>query len=174
MNTLTKITLATVTALATTVAPAMARSNYGHHIYLGNVIRSTGITLKINPSKCWSRPAMGWYWAAGNEMAICQQNKSTAGVEAQWTEEDLDTLRHEAQHLIQDCMDGARQGRLNSVYKNPVGFVKSTLSERGIRSIINAYSDQGEHIIMMELEAFAVAALNQPVVQAEDIQKFCF
>ncbi len=174
MNTLTKTTLATVTALSTTMAPALAGSNYLDHLTLRANIKSTGIELKYNPSECWERPAMGWYWAAGNEMAICQENKRAVDVEVHWTEEDLDTLRHEAQHLIQDCMDGARQGRLSSVYKNPVGFVKSTLSDRGIRSIINAYSDQGEHIILMELEAFAVASLNQPVVQAEDIQKFCF
>ena len=176
MNTLTKTTLATLTALATLAPGAMAGSNYNDHVTLGQVIRSTGIQLKYNPSECWEKSAMGWYWAAQNEMVICQEDKDSryVGVEVMWTEEDLDTLRHEAQHLIQDCMDGARQGRLSSVYKNPVGFVKSTLSERGIRSIINAYSDAGEHIVLMELEAFAVASLNQPLVQAEDIQKFCF
>ena len=175
MNIITK-TIFTLMAAVATTSPAMAesrQSDYGDHMTLGNTIRSTGIQLKLNTSKCWERGAMGWYYAYGNEMVICQQNKRSVGVEAQWTEEDLDTLRHEAQHLIQDCMDGARQGRLSSVYKNPIGFVKSTLSERGIRHIINAYSDAGDHIILMELEAFAVAALNQPLVQSQDINQYC-
>ena len=173
MNNFSKITLSALTALATLAPGALASSNYPAHITLGNTIRSTGITFKINPSECWERSALGWYWAYGNEMAICQQNKRSVGVETQWTEEDLDTLRHEAQHLIQDCMDGSRQGALNSVYKNPVGFVKSTLSDHGIRSIQKAYSELGEHIIMMELEAFAVASLNQPIEQAQDISRYC-
>ena len=175
MNIISKAIFTLIAAVATT-SPAMAesrQSDYGDHMTLGNTIRSTGIQLKFNTSKCWERGALGWYYAYGNEMVICQENKRSVGVEAQWTEEDLDTLRHEAQHLIQDCMDGARQGRLSSVYKNPVGFVKSTLSEHGIRSIINAYSDAGDHIIMMELEAFAVAALNRPLVQSQDIQQYC-
>ena len=173
MNKITTIALSALTLVATTAPQAMAKSNYRSHMTLGNVIRSTGINFKINPARCWDRNSFGWYWAAQNEMVICQENKRSVGVETQWTEEDLDTLRHEAQHLIQDCMDGSRQGALNSVYKNPVGFVKSTLSDHGIRSIQKAYSELGEHIIMMELEAFAVASLNQPIEQAQDISRYC-
>jgi len=174
MNKLSTIAVSALTALATLAPGAMAKSNYPSHVSLGNTIRSTGITFKINPAECWEKNAMGWYWAYKNEMVICQEGKRQVGVEVQWTEEDLDTLRHEAQHLIQDCMDGSRQGALSSVYRDVPALVKSTLSTRAIQSIIKAYSDQSEHIIMMELEAFAVAARNIPVDQALDIKKFCF
>jgi hypothetical protein len=117
---------------------------------------------------------MGWYWAYHNEMVICQEGKRQAGVEVQWSEEDLDTLRHEAQHLIQDCMDGSRQGALTAVYRDVPALVKNTLSNTAIQNIIDAYSEQSDHIIMMELEAFAVAAINDPMEQANDIKKFCF
>ena len=174
------LTLTALTALTTIAAPAaQARGTYAEHGQLGAAIRSTGITLKFNPAKCEERNAMGWYWSYGAEMVICQENFDRAhgyGNEVRWTEEDLDTLRHEAQHLIQDCMDGSRNGRLGSVYKNPIGLAKSTLSKGQIDWIIKSYGEQGasEHIIIMELEAFSVAAMNDPAEQTRDIAKFCF
>ena len=174
MNKITTIALSALTLVATTAPQAMAKSNYRSHMTLGNVIRSTGINFKINPARCWDRNSFGWYWAAQNEMVICQENKRSVGVEAQWTEEDLDTLRHEAQHLIQDCMDGSRQGALGAVYKDPIGLAKDVLGNDGIQNIIEAYSDVSDHIKVMELEAFSVAAMNDPLDQARDIQKFCF
>ena len=175
MNKTTTITLSALTALATLAPGALAgQSNYNHHITLGQVVRSTGITFKINPSECWEKGAFGWYWAYRNEFVICQEGKRSVGVEATWSEEDLDTLRHEAQHLIQDCMDGSRQGSLNSVYKEPLELAKEILGHESIGSILEAYSDKSDHIKVMELEAFSVAAMNDPLEQARDIQKFCF
>ena len=176
MNKLSTLALTALTALATT-APSMAQgvsSDYTNHVHLGQVVRSTGINFKINPAECWSKGAMGWYWAARNEMVVCQENKTTVGYEVRWTEEDLDTLRHEAQHLIQDCMDGSRQGALGAVYKDPIALAKSILGDRGIRYVVDLYSDSSDHIKVMELEAFSVARMNQPLEQAQDIKNFCF
>mgnify|MGYP003678977159 FL=1 len=83
-------------------------------------------------------------------------------------------MRHEAQHLIQDCMDSERQGSLDSVYKEPIELAKEILGHEAIGSILEAYDDSSDHIKVMELEAFAVAAMNDPLEQARDIQKFCF
>lgn len=175
MNKITLTTISALTAIATLAPGAMAgQSNYGHHVTLGQVVRSTGINFKINPAQCWERDSFGWYWAARNEMVICQEQKRSVGVEVRWTEEDLDTLRHEAQHLIQDCMDGSRQGALGAVYKDPIGLAKDVLGSDSIRSILNTYSDASDHIKVMELEAFSVAAMNDPIDQAKDIQNFCF
>ena len=174
MNKFSTIALSALTLLATTAPQALAKSNYGHHVRLGRVVRSTGINFKINPARCWQRNSYGWYWAAQNEMVICQENKRSVGAEAVWTEEDLDTLRHEAQHLIQDCMDGSRQGALGAVYNDPIGLAKDVLGQDGIAGILDAYSDSSDHIKVMELEAFAVARMNDPLEQARDIQKFCF
>ena len=174
MNKITTTLLSALALVATTAPQALAKSNYSDHVTLGNVVRSTGINFKINPARCWERDSYGWYWAYANEMVICQENKRSVGVEAQWTEEDLDTLRHEAQHLIQDCMDGERQGALGAVYKDPSGLAKDVLGDDDIQNIIEAYSDVSEHIKVMELEAFSVAAMNDPLDQARDIQNFCF
>ncbi len=174
MNTLSKVTISALTALATFAPGALAASDYQAHVTLGRTIRSTGISLKINPSSCWSKNAFGWYWAAKNEMVICQENKRSFGVEARWTEEDLDTLRHEAQHMIQDCMDGSRQGSLTAVYEKPIELAQSVLGNDGIQRVIKAYSEASDHIKVMELEAFSVAQMNQPIEQSEDIKRFCF
>ena len=177
MKKLSTLALTALTALATT-APSMAQGisahEYHSHVALGKVVRSTGINFKINPAECWSKGAMGWYWAARNEMVVCQEGKQQVGVETNWSEEDLDTLRHEAQHLIQDCMDGSRQGALGAVYKDPIALAKSILGDRGIRYVVDLYSDASDHIKVMELEAFSVARMNQPLEQAEDIKNYCF
>ena len=175
MKNITTISISALAAMATLAPGALAgQSNYNHHVTLGNVVRSTGINFKINPASCWDKDSFGWYWAARNEMVICQEGKRSAGVEVRWSEEDLDTLRHEAQHLIQDCMDGSRQGALGSVYKDPIQLAKDVLGTDSIRSILEAYSDSSDHIKVMELEAFSVATMNDPLEQAQDIQKFCF
>jgi hypothetical protein len=170
------ITAATATSIIT--APAVeARGTYAEHGQLGNAIKSTGVVLKFNPMECNERDSFGWYWSGGNEMVICQENRSRySTAEVQWTEEDLDTLRHEAQHLVQDCMDGSQNGRLGSVYKDPIALAKDVLSRGQIQSIIDTYVEQGasEHIVIMELEAFSVAAMNDPMEQVRDINNFCF
>ena len=172
------LALAAATATSIIAAPAAeARGTYAEHTQLGNAVKSTGVVLKFNPMECNQKDAMGWYWSYGNEMVICQENRSRySTAEVRWTEEDLDTLRHEAQHLVQDCMDGARNGRLGSVYKDPIALAKGTLSQRHIDKIVESYRSDGasEHIVVMELEAFSVAAMNDPAEQIRDINKFCF
>ena len=172
------LALAAVTATSIIAAPAAeARGTYAEHTQLGNAVKSTGVVLKFNPMECNQKDAMGWYWSYGNEMVICQENRSRySTAEVQWTEEDLDTLRHEAQHLVQDCMDGKQNGNLGSVYKDPIALAKDVLSQHQIDKIIEVYTEGGasEHIVVMELEAFSVAAMNDPAEQTRDINKFCF
>ena len=42
-----------------------------------------------------------------NSIMICQDDRiETSDQEVEWTENDYDTLRHEAHHVVQDCMKG--------------------------------------------------------------------
>ena len=167
-------TLSTL-ALATTVAsPVMAQSNHRHHQVLANTIMSTGVQFIVNPIECWEGNSYGWYWALKNELAVCQENKKQVNAQAQWTEEDYDTLRHEAQHLIQDCMDGELNGSLDHVYDQPIHLAKEVIGETDIYNILDAYSHKSDHTKVMEIEAFAVAALNDPLEQAQDVKNYCF
>jgi hypothetical protein len=176
LNKITRSIITAIAAVATVAFPveAQRKSNYSHHVLLGQAIRSTGIDYKINPKACWEKSASGWYWAYHNEFVVCQENKRYVGVEEVWTEEDLDTVRHEATHLVQDCLDGVRQGALVSVYKDPIDLAKEILGDRGIRGVLGAYSEASDHVKVMELEAFSVASMNDPMDQVRDINKFCF
>lgn len=162
-------------ALLITGAPALAQSNHRHHVALSEAIKSTGVEFKINPSDCYLKEnanAFGWYWARANELVVCQENAKTTE-QVKWTEEDYDTLRHEAQHLIQDCMDGSRQGLLSSVYKEPVALAQDVMTHEQIQHILKVYGNRTSNTQVMELEAFAVAAINDPLDQARDVVKYC-
>ena len=155
---------------------AIARSNHSHHVALVRVALQTGIEIKINPKQCDREGALGWYWAKENELVVCQKNKikgSTA--EVRWTEEDYDTLRHEVHHLVQDCMNrGRRDGHLGAVYQDPIAVAKDVLGTTDMNRIADAYSDRDDHTIVMEFEAFSVAAMNDPLEQINDVQNYCF
>ena len=180
MNIFSKI-LTSALAVSTIVATApRAEANNVDpgHMNLVRAIRSTGTSLVINDPRCDERPTWGWYSSKNAEIVICQEYRRRGfgyRHEVNWSAEDFDTLRHEAQHLIQDCMDGRRNGRLESVYNDPIRLAKDTLSGRKINWIINdGYAEASDHVKVLELEAFSVAALNQPVVQAGDIRTYCF
>ena len=170
-----KTLLTTLTLTASTIVPMSAEaSTFGDHIRLAQAVEATGTQVKINPKECGQNDAYGWYWARWSELVICQENGTPGGPEVAWTEEDLDTLRHEAHHLVQDCMDRSLDGDLDSVYENPIRLGKEVIGENGMVAVAEAYAEAGDHIIVMEIEAFSVAALDDPSTQVEDIGRFCF
>ena len=168
--------IAAALAATTAVVPIEAQaSTLEDHARLAAAIESTGITLKINPKECGTKEGKvyGWYWAAYSEMVVCQENGTPGGPVVKWTEEDLDTLRHEAQHLIQDCMDGKMDGRLQSVYKYPIVLGLDIIGPEGVASVSRSYHNTSSNTIIMEIEAFAVAAMDNPLEQVQDIQNYC-
>ena len=149
--------------------------HFEDHIDLVKAVHSTGVLVKVNPKECGQLDnAMGWYFAAGSELVVCQENGVAGGPMVAWTDEDLDTLRHEAHHVVQDCMDTVLDGELDSVYDDPIGLAQDVIGNRGIRAIIKGYEDATEHRQVMEFEAFSVAELDDPREQIRDIQRFCF
>ena len=148
------------------------------HNDLVEAVKSTGISFHINPDKCFTedyKNTFGWYSAGRKEMVICQETKYQANVvSATMTAEDLDTIRHEAQHLIQDCVDGQIDHRLEAVYNEPLTLGKEVFGSAGIEEIRELYSESSDHIQVMEIEAFSVAQLNNPAEQVADIKNYCF
>ena len=171
------LALATLTAVVGLAPNAEARSNFDHHVALWEAAQATGVRTLINPDRCDTEQAYGWYWAAANELVVCQENKiEGSNAQVDWTEEDYDTLRHEAHHLVQDCMArDNRDGILGSVYQRPVQLGYDVLGKSRSHHIANLYAENGasEHIQVMEIEAFAVAAMNNPLEQVQDIQRYC-
>ena len=178
-NTFLFPTLSALTGAALAVAmaatqPAQALNVNTAHRALARAVRATGIEVKINPQRCSDVESMGWYWASRKELVICQENATTTNVETAWTAEDLDTLRHEAHHLIQDCLDGRIDGKIKNVYRNPDALVQDVLTAPHIHRITAAYTGQGRaSAVPTELEAFSVAALNDPGEQVRDIHRYC-
>ena len=165
-------------AAALSVASPVHSASFEDHVKLSEAVVSTGTTFLINPDKCDGSGAYGWFWVRDGqyrELVVCQVNKvkgSTAQME--WTREDLDTLRHEAHHLVQDCMSGSRNGILAKVYRSPIKLAFQVLSPERVKRIVEVYADSTDHIVMMEIEAFTVAAMNDPIEQISDIKTYCF
>ena len=171
MNFITK-TLAGITALSSVVLPVSANS-FEYHTELARAVASTGTDVLINVSACKTRDAHGWYHAARGQLVICQENATGSDMVA-WTEEDLDTLRHEAHHLVQDCMDNALDGNLDTVYVEPAELIGTVLTKQQVLSILEWYEDAPKARQVHELEAFSVAIMNDPLEQVADIKKYCF
>ena len=165
-------------AIATAFAPvaAQAKGTFQDHINLAEAVKANGVALYINPPACFAEGApMGWYSGRNRTLVVCQDN-AVNETQVTWTANDLDTLRHEAQHMIQDCMVGSNHDhQLGSVYKDPVGFALSILGQQRAQEIVNLYLSNGanDHVLVLELEAFAVAELNNPLEQVQDLKNYC-
>ena len=154
--------------------PALAASDHSAHVRLARAVEKTGITVYVNPNICDTDKTFGFYDARNKAVVICQENKVTGSTDAvNWTEEDYDTLRHEIHHVVQDCRDGLN-GTLHAVYKKPIELAIDTIGLDAVKQLAEVYSDSSKHIQVMEFEAFAVAALNDPDEQVSDIVRFCF
>lgn len=177
--------IAAIAALAASIAvqatPVLAntrQSNLQHHAELAEAVVRNNVNLYLNPSACASDDGKLWgfYMGQRRAMVICQENSYPGGPAVDWTEEDLDTLRHETQHMIQDCMVGSNHDhQLGSVYTDPVGFALSVLGQERAEDIVNLYRSNGanDHVLVLELEAFAVAELNNPLEQVQDLKNYC-
>lgn len=176
-------TIASIAAAATlaigSAVPAFAQSNHAAHVELARATERTGVSVLVNPEVCgpeFNEGYLGLYSGERRVIVICQENGRYDGVEGNWTEEEYDTLRHEIQHRIQDCMiNGISDHTLGPVYQNPVGLALNVLGEDVADRIVEVYAFQGadEDVIILELEAFAVAALNDPADQIADLDKYC-
>ena len=116
--------------------------------------------IQLNVAKDWTE----FISALGQTIVvICQDNAKFHNEEVDWTENDLDTLRHEAHHLIQDCADRQRgDGNLIRTYlmTTIINFVvQNSLGSETVKRIIMNYKELGadSETIVLELEAFAVA-----------------
>ena len=154
------------------------------HQQLWNAVESVGVEIRVNENKDCNpklnngRRFFGWYHGPARSLVICQEvalrNNTFGQGQGKWSEEDLDTLRHEAHHMVQDCRDNELNQELDAVYTKPVVLALEVLGKVRAQSIVESYSDISEHRQVMELEAFAVAEINDPLDQVADIKNYCF
>ena len=173
-----KAITASVAALMMGATPAMAATEMElrAHGKLVDTVRSTGVSVYFNPPLCDNEGApMGYYDGQNKVMVVCQDNKITGSDKiVEWTDNDLDTIRHESHHLVQDCRDGVLDSDLLPVYKDPIAFGRLIMGQDGIEWVADTYSEASKEVIILEIEAFSVAANNDIADQLGDIKNFCF
>ena len=149
---------------------------FDEHKQLVVAIQSTGIEVQLNTHECADGMG-GLFQPSRRRIVVCQDHGTPGGPEVAWTRADLDTLRHEAHHVTQGCMIGHNHdAHLGLVYIDAFELVKRQLTYEQAIAIIDRYQRAGfdDHVIRIELEAFAVAAMVDPLEQVQDLKRFCF
>jgi len=111
---------------------------------------------------------------------ICQDNMVSHGKQELWTVNDLDTLRHEAHHVVQDCAaESLGDGLLATLFPEDklIEFLKnSSVSLEGLKGLYAMLKEQGlsDLTIQQEMEAYVVAE-DVPASSIEQkLREFCF
>ena len=147
------------------------------HMELVKAIRRNGVTIAVNPKECGDEEGiMGFYSGQRKFLAVCQDNGVAGGPIVEWTANDMDTLRHEAQHMIQDCVVGTNHDhQLSPVYNSPTRLAAIVLGPEKVEKIKVKYRAGGasDLVLLLEYEAFSVAAKNIPLDQVGDIARAC-
>ena len=168
-----------VGALSFSVAPVAARTgSFEDHVHLYNTIQSVGVTVLINEPKYCDGRIDGSYSSRDRILNICQDNATYMNSEVDWTANDLDTLRHEAHHLVQDCYLGTLgDSQLAPIHGSDAAtlkFIGGAIGESHARSLMNNPAYQGRpQVHMIEMEAFAVAAVIDARTIAEKMEQLC-
>jgi len=158
-----------------------AKASDGHE-ELWDTLQQVGITIVVNNTPhCREGTISGAYLPMDRTLIVCQDNRGPFTTkQIAWTRNDLDTLRHEAHHVVQDCLEGG----MGDGYARPMfddkqefnQFVQSALNMAQIDNIIESYRRYGatDHVVLLELEAFAVAKDIDPELIADAIMNLCY
>ena len=170
------LSIAAAIATAFSMAPAQA-STMAAHVRLIDEIHRVGVAIYVNSPDCKGASFAGYYRSAASRMVICQDNGIAGSFEqVRWTADDLDTLRHEAHHVAQDCMGLIRgNNELGTIYTKPFLFAQQFFGTITIQNIVSTYKGLGvsPQVQVLEVEAFAVSEMNDPDRQVSDLRKYC-
>ena len=159
-------------------APVIREGTHDAHVQLVRVIEANGVDVQVNHAKCQEEEGLnGFYSGRHRVLVVCNDQYVPDVNEAPaWTQNDYDTLRHEAHHFLQDCVVGSNHDHhLNVFTRDPEGFALRVLGPRVVDAITRNYRQRtaSNHILRLEYEAFATARLNIPLKQAEAIGTVC-
>ena len=175
-----KTLIASLIAAASIFAPtaSLAENTFEDHVNLWTALQDVGVTTILNHKiHCKTNVKMdGIYFPFAAMLVICQ-DLAKGTDEAYWTKNDLDTLRHEAHHIVQDCaIGGLGDGRAALLFAEKDEFnsvVLPILGAARVQQIRKDYSFLSEKDIRLELEAFAVADTVPAASIAAKIKQFC-
>ena len=165
-----------------TPTTSFANGTFDDHEKLWDSLQRAGITIVVNTKEdCGDLDTDGRYYIWRRRLAICQDNaKVLNGKQVEWTHNDLDTLRHEAHHVVQDCVGGRlADGDLTPLFTNQEDFAKfisvSPMSKERIERIRNwlTENETTERDVHLELEAYLVADGVEASSIASKLDKLC-
>lgn len=140
---------------------ALADNSFDAHVSLADAIAEVGVDVYINPPEVCEEGIAGMYISGADALVVCQDN-ATGEEQVDWTANDLDTLRHEAQHLIQDCVAFRRGDQTLAPMlgsdEDVIKFAYAILGEERMDWIVETYTRNGAsaRTIILEFEAWAV------------------
>jgi hypothetical protein len=118
-------------------------------------------------------------------LVVCQDKRyegqfnitGDASFVTEWTANDLDTIRHEGFHIIQDCMAGTKNDQeFDTVFTSQEDVIDTygvVNTMRIMNSYVDAYGADRHADIKYEIEAF-YAAENYSATQLNDMyNKYC-
>ena len=167
--------------------PARPGNSFDDHADLVDTLTDAGVRVYFNPSVCEPEDGptpSGFYISQSRQLVVCQDAGKYDGEVVPFTANDLDTIRHEAQHVVQDCIDGIGDNSLINMF--PVSedgrglslreFVATSgLSPQTLMHIFTTYTAQGANtrVLALEFEAFAVANSIGAADIAQAVEKAC-
>jgi len=170
----------TVTAFVLTASNAYAQNTFKDHEKLYQTLEDVGVTMAVNSKLHCSGKNDGIYYPHIGFLVICQDKMVSHGKQEKWTANDLDTLRHEAHHVVQDCAaESLGDGILSTLFPEDelVEFLKnSSVSLENLQGLYSMLEEQGlsDLKIQQEMEAYVVAE-DVPASSIEQkVREFCF
>jgi len=151
------------------------------HQVLIQTIKTLGVGYFVNPPSCDDEKLDGVYHQNSGRMVVCLDNYTKKINKVTWTKNDLDTLRHEAHHIVQDCASGEiGDGKMSRIFIDLEKF-KSFIDQSGIPKeklyyLYKYYMDHRDaspEEAAMEVEAYAVANSIDAISISNKLKEFC-
>ena len=160
-----KAFISTLLASIAIAAPAIAAPLPADHQRFVDTMVNDGVIFMVNePAEiCYGDTDVdGGYvvYEGDRYLVVCQDNRTTSDV-TNWTANDLDTIRHEGFHIIQDCMAGTKS---DSVFDTVFTTQEEVIDALGVEQAMDimstyaqAYEKDRHGDIKYEIEAFYAA-----------------
>ncbi len=167
--------------LAPVSALEMTQQERSNHIGLLEALEESGISIVVNEKEhCYREDGeeiLGAYAWWMKLLIICQENSQAwDGEIVYFTDEDLDTIRHEAHHVVQDCLYGEINGKLHLYWtgkdRDKMLRVLGEERARKVKSVYGSF-DATKDEIDLELEAFTVAENISAELISSAVRKQC-
>ena len=155
--------LAAVSILTPSVVRAENTANDHHELW--KELQNQGVTTIYNHKlHCPKDQSLdGRYYIHAAMLVVCQDNMTSHLVEQPWTQNDFDTLRHEAHHVIQDCARGVIGDGVSQPFFDEETYVEfveaSTIPKERLEEVFEMMVNDGldPKTIVEEIEAYIVA-----------------